>query len=115
MLAAGVLLVLLGGFLVRRALGRRSPVELSLGAGTHAWVTPTAAGRVAALAASDVDGVVTVRARARRRAVVLQVTALDTVAGTVGDEVRDAVGHALAGLEPQPRVRVSVSSVGGSR
>lgn len=114
-LVVGILLALLGLWLVLRSTRRRPHTEVSLGEGTHAWLAPADVARVAALVASDLDGVVTARATGGRRSVALRVTALDTVQGSVGDDIRTAVDEALTGLDPQPRVRVKVSSLGGAR
>lgn len=112
---AGVVLGLLGLWLLRRALARAPRTEVSLGEGTHAWVAPADLTRVATLVASDVDGVVSARARGGRRAVAVRVTAVDAAAPTVQGVVRGAVEEALAGLDPAPRVSVRVSTLGGSR
>lgn len=110
-----VLVALLGLWLVRRALGRRPRTAVSLGDGTNAWLEPRDVARVADLAASDVDGVVTVRSRAARRSVALRVTVVDTAADGAKGAVQDAVRDALDGLDPTPRVSVKVSTLGGSR
>lgn len=114
-LLVAVLVALLGAWLVRRALGRRPRTAVSLGDGTNAWLEPRDVARVADLAASDVDGVVTVRSRAARRSVALKVTVVDTAAEGARSAVQDAVRDALEGLDPAPRVSVKVSTLGGSR
>lgn len=113
-LVAGVVVGLLGLWVLLRSFRGRSATGISLGDGTNAWLAPEDVARIADVAASDVDGVVTVRSRAARRSVKLKVTALDT-AGNAKSEVRDAVTAALAGLDPTPRVSVSVSTLGGTR
>lgn len=110
-----VLVALLGLWLVRRALGRRPRTAVSLGDGTNAWIEPRDVARLADLAASDVDGVVTVRSRAAKRSVRLRVTVVDTAAAGARAAVQDAVRDALEGLDPTPRVSVKVSTLGGSR
>ncbi|NHA70134.1 Asp23/Gls24 family envelope stress response protein [Phycicoccus flavus] len=110
-LVLGVVLGLLGLWLLARSVGRRPRPDYSLGAGTHAWTGPSDVARVASLVAADVDGVVTVRARARGRSLLLRVGAVD--GADVGDRVRSEVEAATEGLEPRPRVRVRVS--GGAR
>lgn len=114
-LVVAVLVALLGLWLVRRAVGRRPRTAVSLGDDTNAWLEPRAVARVADLAASDVDGVVTVRSRAAERSVRLRVTVVDTAAEGARAAVQDAVREALDGLDPAPRVHVKVSTLGGSR
>ena len=113
----GVVVALVGLWVLLRAVSRRPRTEVSLGEGIHAWLAPQHVARVAALTASDVDGVVSARARPGRgrRALTVRVVATEPAAAAVKASVRTAVDEALAGLDPTPRVRVRVSTLGGSR
>lgn len=114
-LVVAVLVALLGLWLVLRAFGRRPRTAVSLGDGTNAWLESRDVARVADIAASDVDGVVTVRSRAAKRSVKLRVTVVDTARDGAKGAVQEAVRDALEGLDPSPRVSVKVSTLGGKR
>jgi hypothetical protein len=86
----GVVLALVGLWLVAVALGRRVRTRLDVGSATGTTIGIADAARLAAAAADDVDRVVSARASATRRSVTVTVTVLE------GDDVTDAVRAAVA-------------------
>jgi hypothetical protein len=91
----GVLVALLGVWLVVLALGRRVRTRLDVTSSTGATVGLNDAARLAASAAEEVDRVLSSKASATRRTVTVTVTTLE------GDDVTDAVRAAVAArLEP---------------
>lgn len=109
--AAGIVVLLVGLWLIATALGRRSrrTVALTSRSGIHLGLRDVA--RLASGAARDVDGVVSVSSSATRRAVHVRVVALATE--RVQDEVTTAVRDQLAPLDPTPAVKVTVEVEGG--
>ncbi len=103
-LALGVLLVLVGGWLVLAALRPRPRTGLALRADTGVFLRPSGVSRLASAAAEDVDGVLDSSASTRRRSV--SVTITTTGDGNTTDAVREAVTTRLAHLDPTPTVRV---------
>ena len=91
----GVVLALLGLWLVVVALGRRVRTRLDVTSSTGTTLGLSDAARLAASAADDVDRVLSAKASATRRAVTVTVTTLE------GDDVTDAVRAAVTDrLEP---------------
>lgn len=88
--AVGVVLALLGLWLVVLALGRRVRTRLAVTSSAGTTVGIADAARLAASAADDVDRVMSARASATRRSVTVTVTTLE------GDDVTDAVRAAVA-------------------
>ena len=87
--AGGVVLALLGLWLVVLALGRRVRTRLAVTSSAGTTIGVADAARLAASAADDVDRVVSARALASRRSVTVTVTTLE------GDDVTDAVRAAV--------------------
>lgn len=108
-LPAGILVALLGLWLVVAALRPRPRRDLAVGDGSLVWLTPSATASIARAAASVVDGVVEARASATRRTV--RVLAR-TTGPDVGPVVTAAVEEALRGLASMPRVRVTTRPMG---
>ncbi|MCY7400470.1 MAG: DUF6286 domain-containing protein [Nocardioides sp.] len=109
-LAVGVVLVLVGLWLVVSALRPRPRTGLALRADTGVFLRPRGVSRLATAAAEDVDGVLDASAATTRRAVSVRVT-------TTGDDstsaaVRDTVSARLAHLDPTPTVKVRTRSEG---
>ena len=93
--AIGVVLALLGLWLVGVALGRRVRTRLDVTSATGTTLGVGDAARLAASAADDVDRVLSSRASATRRSVTVTVTTLE------GDDVTEAVRAAVTErLEP---------------
>jgi len=85
----GVLVALLGLWLVVVALGRRVRTRLDVTSSTGTTIGIGDAARLAASAADEVDRVLSARASATRRSVTVTVTTLE------GDDVTDAVRAAV--------------------
>ena len=85
----GVLVALLGLWLVVVALGRRVRTRLGVTSSTGTTLGIADAARLAASAADEVDRVLSARASATRRSVTVTVTTLE------GDDVSDAVRAAV--------------------
>lgn len=109
MIPAGIALVVLGGWLIHRALRRSPVVGLALTGSDGGYVTTRGVARIAADAAGDVSGVLNADARATLRRVTVDYR------GTGGEEiaehVRSAVAARIAPLEQPPTIRTS----GGDR
>lgn len=86
---AGVVVALLGLWLVVVALGRRVRTRLDVTSSTGTTLGLGDAARLAASAADDVDRVMSARASATRRSVTVTVTTLE------GDDVTEAVRAAV--------------------
>ena len=112
LLPVGILLVLLGLWLLMAALRPRPQTGFALRAETGVYLRAADLQRLAVRAAGDVDGVISARSTASRRKV--EVKIVGTGAPSTADRVRAAVEHALADLEPAPRVEVKISRTGGS-
>ncbi|MDQ0375399.1 DUF6286 domain-containing protein [Cellulomonas humilata] len=87
--AAGVVVALLGLWLVVVALGRRVRTRLAVTSSTGTTIGIGDAARLAASAADEVDRVLSARATATRRSVTVTVTTLE------GDDVTEAVRAAV--------------------
>jgi len=111
MVAAGVVLVLLGLWLLLTALRPRPRTAVALTAATGVFLKPRDLSRLAVAAADQVDGVQHAKATASRRKVSMQI--VSTGGGNVADEVRAAVTERLEALEKP--VKVTVRTQGGPR
>lgn len=108
--AVGVVLLLLGLWLVAKALRPRPRSGIALRAETGVFLRPQDVARLASGAAADVDGVLDSTASASTRKLVVRVT-------TTGDpsteqQVREAVTERLSHLHRGPSVRVQARSEG---
>lgn len=110
---AGVVLVLIGLWLLLQALRPRPRSELQVQADTGVFVTRGSLRRLAASAAEDVDGVDESRASASRRSVKVTVLTTPDQVDDVRSQVTAAVDQRLSVLDPAPRVRVRVQTIGG--
>lgn len=108
----GAVLAVLGLLLLITAW-RRGPADVGLREAPAARLDPQDVARLASATAEDVDGVLRVSATATARAV--QVHVVGTGDPGLAEEVRAAVEHRLAGLDPVPRVRVAVRDSGAGR
>lgn len=109
---AGAVLVVLGLVLLLAA-AHRGPADVAVRENPVVRLRPEDVARLATARAADVDGVLSVRSSATARTVQVQVDG--TGATGLGDEVRAAVEHRLAGLTPTVQVRVVVHDRGASR
>lgn len=110
-LPAGVVVALLGLWLVVAALRPRPRRDLAVGDSSLVWLTPSATASIARASASVVDGVVEARATATRRTV--RVVARTTSADPeVASRITAAVQDSLRGLAPVPSVRVATRPMG---
>jgi hypothetical protein len=100
----GVVVALLGVWLVVIALGRRVRTRLPVASSAGTTIGIGDAARLAASAADDVDAVLSARASASRRSVTVTVTALE--GDDVTDAVRAAVTERLSPLAQPLSVRV---------
>ena len=100
----GVVVALLGLWLVVVALGRRVRTRLDVTSSTGTTIGLDDAARLAASAADEVDRVLSARASASRRSVTVTVTTLE--GDDVTDAVRAAVTERLAPLAQPLSVKV---------
>lgn len=108
---AGIALVLLGVWLILVALRPRSRTGVAVRAATGVFLRTGDVERLAARAASDVDGVLSARSSASHRKVEVQVAV--TGGANTADRVRTAVQDALQPLESIPTVQVKTAGAGG--
>lgn len=108
----GVLLVLLGLWLLMTALRPRPRTAIALDADTGVFLRPRDVAKLARDAAQDVDGVSSAKASARRRAISVSVHA--TAPDGIDERVTAAVTERLRALATQPKIRVSVTTEGAS-
>lgn len=108
---AGVVLALLGLWVVVVAVRPRPRRDLAVGDRSLVWLTPSAVAGIARSAASGVDGVVEARATATRRAVRVLARTTSTDPG-VAAGITEAVEHSLSGLASTPTVRVTTRAIG---
>jgi hypothetical protein len=110
MAAVGVVLLLVGLWLVLKAFGRRTRDALALRGGSGAHLTTGDVARLVTGAANQVDGVLDARTSASRRSATLSIT----TTGTPGTEAQaqQAAERALSALASPPRVRVRATTTG---
>jgi len=110
MAAVGVVLVLVGLWLVLKAFGRRKRDALAVRGSSGAHLTTGDVARLVTGAASQVDGVLDARTSASRRTATLSIT----TTGTPGTEsqAQQAAERALSALASPPRVRVRATTTG---
>ena len=117
MLPVGIVLALVGLWLVLTALRPRPRTGVALRATTGVFLRPRDIARLAAAAAGDVDGVQDATASATRTTVTVHITttgAADTAAqGGVVDAAKTVVAGRLSALSKP--VRVTVRTSGGRR
>lgn len=106
-LVGGAVAVLLGLWLVVTGFSRRSRRTVRVQGAPHTTLSTRDVARLAAGAARQQDGVLSASTRAGRRSVDVQVEA---TSASVRSAVEHAVGRALDGLDPAPRVRVRVQA-----
>lgn len=106
LIPAGIVVLLIGVWLVVTALRPRSRKTVPLTARTGVFLHTRDVARLASSAAHDVDGVLDVSTTATRRKV--QVTVQSTAPGGVGESVERAVAERLATLQTAPRIAVTV-------
>ena len=110
MVPAGIVLVLLGLWLVMMALRPRPSTAMTLAASTGVFLKPADVARLAVAAADQVDGVQDAKASASRGKVSLRI--VGTGSSAIAGEVKQAVTERLSALDPP--VKVSVRATGGS-
>lgn len=108
MVPAGIVVALVGLWLLVTALRRRTRDALALTSASGAYVTTGDVARRASAAARDVDGVLSARSTATRHRV--RVTVTTTGHPSTGDEVRAGVTEALTVLVRPLRVTVRAQS-----
>ncbi|MEO3938953.1 DUF6286 domain-containing protein [Dermatophilaceae bacterium Soc4.6] len=117
MLPVGIVVALVGLWLVLTAVKPRPRTAVALQAATGVFLRPRDVARLAAAAADDVDGVRDAHASASRTKVTLRITtttADDTAEqNRVADAVRSAVAQRLSAL--QKPLRITVRTQGGQR
>ncbi|MDQ3627982.1 MAG: DUF6286 domain-containing protein [Actinomycetota bacterium] len=109
----GVLALLLAVWLLVVAFKPRPRSEARLQAGTGVFLTKASMRRLAAAAASDVDGVDTAGASATLSRVRVTATTTADQADAVRAGVGEAVTQRLSALVEPPRVDVRVTTTGG--
>lgn len=110
MLPVGIVVALLGLWLVITALKPRPRTGVALQATTGVFLRPRDLARLATSAADDVDGVQDARASATRTKVTVHVTTTGSE-DTVADAVKNMVAQRLSALNKP--VRVTVRTSGG--
>ncbi len=111
MVAAGVVLALVGLWLVVTALRPRPRTAIAIPAATGVFMKPRDVARLAVAAAGDVDGVRGAKASANRRKISVRI--VDTGDAQVRDTVESAVTRRLSALDKP--MRVSVTSQRGTQ
>ncbi|GAA2735875.1 hypothetical protein GCM10009867_19210 [Pedococcus aerophilus] len=113
MVPAGVVVTLVGLWVVLTALRPRPRPDIELGTSGAIWVDRSDTARLAQTAATTADGVLDARATATRRGVRVTVTTTAEDVKPVAADVRSQVERALAELSPTPSVSVKASTTGG--
>ena len=113
MAPAGFVVLIVGAWAVLTALRPRPRTAIALRAQTGVLLRPRDVAQIARRAVEDVDGVISAKVSATRRAINVAVRAT-TTAG-LAPQVDQAVKTALSALSNQPRIRVRVTSEGGTR
>jgi hypothetical protein len=106
LIPAGIVLALVGAWLIVTALRPRSRRTLALRSQTGVFLHTRDIARLASGAAQDVDGVLHVSSTATRRKVSVAARAITGPA--VREAVSAAVSERLAALQSPPRVRVTI-------
>jgi len=107
----GVVVALLGLWMLVSALRPRPHRDLAVGSSSLVWLTPSAVASIARTTASGVDGVLEANATATRRSV--RVGARTTSADPeLGRRISAAVEQSLEGLATPPPVRVVTRPMG---
>lgn len=101
----GVVMVLLGLWMLTVAVRRRPRTAVALKSQTGVYLRPADVRKLAARAANDVDGVTAAQVSTSRRAarITVIVTGDD---GRIVQDVQDAVSERLAALESPPRLKI---------
>ena len=115
MIPAGIVLALLGLWWLLAAVKPRKRPELFLSGDPGAWMRPADLARLARTAAEHVDGVVSVRTSATRRAVTIKATTTARDTTEVRTALTDAVTDHLDSVDRAPKVKVKARDTGGSR
>lgn len=115
MLPVGVVVALLGLWVLWGALKPRKRTEIQVQGAPGAWMRPTDVAKLARDAADGIDGVVTATATATRTKVTVRVTTTAQNGTTTGDAVTATVTDRLRALHPVPRVKVSTRYTGGDQ
>lgn len=101
--AVGVLIALLGLWLLWTGVRPSGRSGVSLGGGTGVWMTNSDLERIVRGTAEDCDGVLSARAQVTRRRVTVRAR---TTTPDVEAKIRDTISDRLAGLSPAPQVLV---------
>ena len=112
MIPAGLAVALAGVWLIVTALRPRSRTTLAVTSRTGLFLRSRDVARLASAAADDVDGVLSAKSVASRRAVTVSV---ESDRDGVADVVRDTVTERLSPLVSPPKVKVRVRSHWQSR
>ena len=112
MIPAGLAMALAGVWLIVTALRPRSRKTLAVTSRTGLFLRSRDVARLASAAADDVDGVLSAKSVASRRAVTVSV---ESDRDGVADVVRDTVTERLSPLASPPKVNVRVRSHWQSR
>lgn len=107
MIPLGLVVALIGVWLIVTALRPRSRKTLAVTSATGIFLRTADVARLASAAADDVDGVLAASSVASRRKVTVTV---ESDRDQVADLVRDAVTERLSALQKPPPVRVRVRS-----
>ncbi|MGI8578685.1 MAG: DUF6286 domain-containing protein [Nocardioidaceae bacterium] len=115
MIPAGVVAILIGLWWLFAALKPRRRTGLQLGDSGLVWIRPRDVARVASTAAEDVDGITSAHSSASRRGVNVSVETTATTASEIERRVTETVAERLSAVDPSPKIKVNVRSVGGSQ
>ena len=113
MAPAGVVVLIVGAWVVLTALRPRPRTAIALHAQTGVLLRPRDVAQIARRAVEEVDGVISAKVSATRRAI--NVAVRTTTTAGPAPQVDQAVKTALSALSNQPRIRVRVTSEGGAR
>lgn len=114
MVPVGVVVALVGLWLVVAALRPRPRRDVELGTSGAIWVDRSDTARLAQTAALTADGVLDARASTSRRGVRVRVTTTAQDTSPVVADVRSQVERALSELSPTPSLSIKTSTTGGA-
>lgn len=114
MVPVGILVALLGLWLILLGLKPRRRTGVALGSDASIWLRPTDVARIAGDTARHTPGVISASASATRREVRVKVSSTARGADGIREEVAAAVTDRLAALPSRPRVSVQAHIEGDS-
>ncbi|WP_106210709.1 DUF6286 domain-containing protein [Kineococcus rhizosphaerae] len=114
LIPVGIVLALIGVWLLVTALRPRTRNTLPLTSRTGVFLHTRDVARLASGAARDVDGVLSAASTSTRRAISVTITATGDSTGQMTHQVQAAVARAVGALASPPRVKVRTRTTGTS-